>query len=161
VAQAKGSPCAGVSRRHRVPALSSRGRSSGGKTSRCARACPCRASRDDEAVSRTRQSSQRGAAVSDEHTTRPVPYSLLPFPQKSSRLVAAVAGKSRHVAGKSRACGGLLRCFPIFSSAQRSFSRRKNRIVGGCFCIYVRRSGGDVHNAPGGCRTAEICRLFD
>ena len=93
--------------------------------------------------------------------TRPIPYSRLPFPQKSSRLVAAVAGNSRHVAGKSRACGGLLRCFPIVASAQRSFLRRKNRIVGGCLSIYVRRSGGDVHNAPGGCRTAEICRLFD
>jgi len=39
--------------------------------------------------------------------------------------------------------------------------RRKKRIVGGCLSIYVRRSGGDVHNAPCGCRTAEICRMFD
>ena len=37
---------------------------------------------------------------------RPFPYSRLPFPQKSSRLVAAVAGKSRHVAGKSRHVAG-------------------------------------------------------
>jgi len=65
------------------------------------------------------------------------------------------------VAGKSRACGGLLRCFSRHSGARRSFLRRKKRIVGGCLRIYVRSSGGDVHNAPSGCRTAEICRMFD
>ena len=94
-------------------------------------------------------------------TNRPIPFSRLPSPQKSSRLVAAVAGNSRHVAGTSRACGGLLRCFSRHSGTQRSFLRRKNRIVGGCLRIYVRSSGGDVHNAPSGCRTAEICRMFD
>ena len=98
-------------------------------------------------------------AVESRHlSARHIPYSRLPFPQKSSRLVAAVAGKSRHVAGKSRACGGLLRCFSRHSGTRRSFLRRKKRIVGGCLSIYVRRSGGDVHNAPCGCRTAEICR---
>ena len=80
--------------------------------------------------------------------SRPGPFSRLPSPQKCSRLVAAVAGNSRHVAGKSRACGGLLLCFSRHSGARRSFLRRKKRIVGGCLSIYVRRSGGDVHNAP-------------
>ena len=105
--------------------------------------------------------SAKGPALPLIHTIRPVPYSRLPSPQKSSRLVAAVAGNSRHVAGKSRACGGLLRCFSRHSGARRSFLRRKKRIVGGCLRIYVRSSGGDVHNAPSGCRTAEICRMFD
>ena len=96
-----------------------------------------------------------------EGPRRPVPYSRLPSPQKSSRLVADVAGNSRHVAGKSRACSGLLRCFSHHSGPRRSFLRLRKRMMGGCLSIYVRRSGGDVHNAPGGCRTAEICRLFD
>ena len=57
--------------------------------------------------------------------TRPCPFSRLPSPQKSSRLVAAVAGNSRHVAGKSRACGGPLRCHRIILASGAHFCASK------------------------------------
>ena len=78
-----------------------------------AAAAPLKRERDEGAAKVRRLSSCEKLRTSRDAIHRRVPYSRLPFPQKSSRTVAAVDGKSRHVAGKSRACGGLVRCFRI------------------------------------------------